>query len=195
MTKGEETKRMILSAGLDMASELGLESVTIGALAKETGMSKSGLFSHFQSKENLQIAILQYAGDIFANTVVSPALKKNRGIPRIEALIDNWATWVEELKGGCIFAKASSDYSDRPGLVRDFLMRQQQTWHNSLHRIAQSAIDADDFAEDIDCDQFAFELYSLLLGFHLYHRLLQTPDSKARQTTALSDLLDKYRKG
>lgn len=192
MTKGEDTKLMILETGLEMASQLGLESVSIGELAKATGMSKSGLFAHFQSKENLQNDILHYAGRLFSDGVVAPALKTQAGIPRIRALVDNWVRWTAKLTGGCIFVQASNDFNDRPGNVHDFLMVQQEAWIDCLKRMAQSAIRVGDFREDMDCDQFAFELYSLLLGFHLYATLLKSEDIQQRQQSALETLLQRY---
>jgi AcrR family transcriptional regulator len=192
MTKGEDTKEMILDIGLEMASRLGLEAVSIGGLAKAAEMSKSGLFAHFQSKENLQIEILRYAGQLFSEGVVNPALSTEAGIPRIRALVDNWTDWTARITGGCIFVQAGNDFKDRAGKVRDFLMLQQDAWINSLRRIAQSAIRVGHFRQDMDCDQFAFELYSLLLGFHLYYKLLQIEDTKARQETALDNLIKRY---
>ena len=103
MAKGEDTKLIVLEAGLDMASQLGLECVTIGNLAKATKMSKSGVFAHFQSKENLQIEILNHAAQLFSEGVIIPALKTNAGIPRIRALVDNWIQWTSELTGGLHF--------------------------------------------------------------------------------------------
>jgi AcrR family transcriptional regulator len=192
MTKGEDTKLMILEAGLEMASRLGLEDVSIGALAKETHMSKSGLFAHFQSKENLQKDILHHAGYLFSQGVVAPALKTDPGIPRIKALVDNWIHWTSKLTGGCIFVQASNDFNNRPGKIRDFLLLQQETWIDSLSRIAQSAVRVGHFRKDIDCEQFAFELYSLLLGFHLYDKLLENEDIQYRQQTALDTLIKRY---
>jgi AcrR family transcriptional regulator len=193
MTKGEDTKIMVLETGLDMASQLGLECVTIGNLAKATNMSKSGLFAHFQSKENLQIEILNYAAQVFSEGVIIPALKIKAGIPRIRALVDNWIQWTSELTGGCIFVSASADFSDRPGRVRDLLLNQQKEWIDCLKRIAQSAVSVGDFRKDIDDDQFAFDLYSLLLGFHLYFNLLDDAEIKKRQETALTRILDSYK--
>lgn len=192
MTKGKDTKMAILEAGLDMASQLGLECVSIGALAKATKMSKSGLFAHFQSKENLQVEIVDYAGQVFSENVIAPALKIEAGTPRIRALVDNWITWSSELTGGCIFVSASSEYSDRPGKVRDRLLRQQKDWIDCLARIAQSAVSAGAFRKDVDCEQFAFDLYSLLLGFYLYHQLLHSVETKKRQEEALDRLLADY---
>ena len=193
MTKGQDTKHLILEAGLQMASRLSLESVSIGALAKETGMSKSGLFAHFKSKENLQIELLKYAAQVFTESVLIPALKIQAGMSRIKALVQNWVTWSNQLKGGCIFVSASTEFSDRPGRVRDYLLHQQEEWIESLSRIAASAVRAGDFRKDIDSEQFAFELYSLLLGFYFYHKLLRDSETGKRQRTALEQLLAKYR--
>ena len=192
MKKGEETKMAILETGLDMASQLGLEGVSIGSLAKTMNMSKSGLFAHFQSKENLQVEILEYAARVFAETVIVPALITEPGIPRIKALVNNWIDYALQLTGGCIFVTASTDYSDRPGRVRECLLRQQNDWLDCLRRIAQSAIKVGDFRKDIDSEQFAFDLYSLLLGFHLYDKLLDDSESKKRQELALEQLILNY---
>ncbi len=192
MKKGNETRMAILEAGLDMASQLGLEGVSIGSLAKSINMSKSGLFAHFQSKENLQIEILDYAARLFAQDVVVPALKTEAGVPRIKALVNNWIEWASKLAGGCIFVSASADYSDRPGKVRKCLLGQQNDWIDCLCRIAQSAVDVGHFREDVDCEQFAFDLYSLLLGFHLYDKLLDDSQTTKRQEMALERLLSNY---
>jgi len=193
MAKGEDTKLTVLDAGLDMASQLGLECVTIGNLAKTTNLSKSGLFAHFQSKENLQVEILNFAAQLFSEGVIFPALKIKAGIPRIRALVDNWIQWTSKLTGGCIFVSASADFSDRPGRVREVLLHQQEEWINCLRRIARSAIEAGDFKQDIDDDQFAFDLYSLLLGFHLYYKLLDDAETRKHQETALVRLLNSYK--
>ena len=192
MTKGEDTKHMILETGLDMASRLGLEAVSIGALSKAVGMSKSGLFAHFQSKENLQNEIMHFAGERFSSGVVVPALRVTAGIARIQALVDNWIRWTSQLTGGCIFVQASNDLKDRPGIVRDYLLQQQQAWIDSLKRIAQAAVRVGDFREGIDLEQFAFEFYSLLLGFHLYHTLLENEDIYKRQQIALDALIQRF---
>jgi hypothetical protein len=124
---------------------------------------------------------------------VIPALKVKAGIPRIRALVDNWIGWTSKMSGGCIFVQASTEFKDRPGKVRKNLLRQQEAWIDSLRRIAQSAIDAGDFKADIDCGQFAFELYSLLLGFHLYDTLLEHNAIAKRQHAALEALIHRYR--
>ena len=184
---------MVLEVGLDMASQLGLECVTIGNLAKATNLSKSGLFAHFLSKENLQIEILNHAARVFSESVIIPALKTKAGIPRIRALVANWIQWTSELTGGCIFVTASADFTDRPGRVRDVLLNQQKEWIDCLKRIGQSAVSVGDFRKDIDDDQFAFDLYSLLLGFHLYFNLLDDAEIRKRQEAALTRILNSYK--
>jgi len=193
MKKGDLTRQAILEAGLKMASSVGLEAVTIGELAKATGMSKSGLFAHFQSKENLQMEILAFAGQVFADQVVVPALEQPAGVARIEALVDNWIAWTERLTGGCIFVAASNEFNDRPGPVRDLLLKLQAEWLDSLTRMARSAIRVGAFRSDVDPEQFAFDLYSLMLGFHLYDKLLQDTQTRRRQQAALARLLATYR--
>ena len=176
-----------------MAAQLSLESVSIGNLAKATRMSKSGLFAHFQSKENLQIEILKHAGELFAEGVVIPALMEKAGIVRIKALVNNWIAWSSKLNGGCIFVSSSTEFTERPGKVRDFIIKQQEDWINSLRQVACSAIRVGDFRKNIDCDQFAFDLYSMLLGFHLYDKMLNNTETQKRQEVSLKRLLDNYR--
>jgi AcrR family transcriptional regulator len=192
MTK--DTKNLILKRGMDIASQIGLVAISIGELAKAIPMSKSGLFAHFNSKENLQLAILEYAGDLFKRKVVLPALKEKRGIPRIQAIIKNWKQWViEHMPGSCIFVSAAIDFEDRPGIVRDFLLKQQKQWIESLSKVAESAIKAGDFRPDINCRQFAFDIYSLLMGFHYYQKLLADTDTQKYQQNALNMLLANYK--
>ncbi len=193
MSKGDDTRQAILQTGLDMASRIGLEQVTIGNLAKQSGLSKSGLYAHFQAKEALQIEILQLAGQIFAASVLVPALRSATGIDRIRRVVANWRAWNENLAGGCVFASACNEYKDRPGRVRDFVVAQQREWLASLQRLAQSAVDNGDFRSDIDTAQFAYDLYASLLGFHLFQNMLDLPDANERQAHALEQLLDNYR--
>ena len=193
MTKGTETKKLILQAGVAMASRYGLDGVSIGELAKQTGMSKSGLFAHFGSKEKLLIAILEFAGEDFTLRVVVPALAEKAGQARFRMVAANWIRISSNMNGGCIFVTAGTDFNDRPGKVRDYLVDQQLQWLDSLNRMALSAIKAGDFRESIDTRQFAYEFYSLLLGFHMYHTLLKTEDTADRQQTALDKLLESYK--
>lgn len=193
MTKGTNTKTDILSQGLEMASQVGLECITIGLLAKETSLSKSGLFAHFKSKENLQLEILKYAAEDFTKNVILPALEVKAGILRINSFVNNWIDWSGKITGGCIFVTAGIEYSDRPGKVRNLLLQQQEQWIDTVKRIAISAVKAGDFKQDIDVEQFAFDLYSMLLGFHYYHKLLNDKKIIMRQKLALEQLLSKYK--
>jgi AcrR family transcriptional regulator len=190
MSKGEDTKHAILGVALDMASRIGLEQVTIGGLAKEAGLSKSGLYAHFQSKESLQIDILQHAGQLFVGSVLFPALRVPAGISRIQALVENWSRWNMQLSGGCIFVSASNTFQNIPGKVRDFLVAQQQEWLGSLQRLAQSAIECGDFRKDVDTRQFAYELYSFLLGFNLFYKMTQNDNPMEHQKRALERLIN-----
>ncbi len=192
MKKGDKTKRKILDRAFELASKLGLEGLSIGTLAAATEMSKSGLFGHFQSKENLQVKVMEHAGDIFNEAVILPALKTKAGIPRIRMIMERWILWTKELSGGCIFVSAAAEYSDRPGPVRDFILEQQDAWIDSLARIARSAVSVEDFRPDTNCDLFAYELYSLILGFYLYHSSLKHPDVDDLMSESFDRLIHSY---
>ena len=129
------TKENILKAAFELTSKFGLESLSIGELAKSVGMSKSGLFSHFKSKEKLQIMVMDYAAENFVLTVVKPAIKKKRGIKRIEAMMDNWIKWSGSyLPGGCPFLSAIVEFDDRPGVLRDHIQKLQGTMVSTFER-------------------------------------------------------------
>jgi AcrR family transcriptional regulator len=193
MGKGEETKIRILNKGFELASKLGLECLSIGTLANSTSMSKSGLFGHFNSKENLQLAVMEHAGEIFNQEVVLPALLSDRGIPRIRKIIQKWIEWTLNLSGGCIFVSAAAEYSDRPGIVRDSIRKQHNLWNDCLVRIAQSAVKAGHFKKNTNCSLFAFELYSLILGFFLYHNALNAPDAYEHINDSVERLINSYK--
>src|SRR5206468_5300187 len=142
MSKGERTHTAILDRATGLASQLGLTGLTIGALADDLRLSKSGLFAHFQSKEALQIAVLDHAAQRFAETVVRPALLEPRGVPRMQALFDRWVAWErdEALPGGCIFVAATAELDDRPGPARDRLVALQRDWINVLETSVRNGI-------------------------------------------------------
>jgi len=193
MKKGDETKRKILDKGFELASKLGLECLSIGALASATQMSKSGLFGHFQSKENLQLKVMEHAGEIFNEDVVLPALMVSAGIPRVRQIMENWIQWTKDLSGGCIFVAAAAEYSDRPGPVRNYILKQQNVWIECLSRIAESAVKKGDFKRDTNCKLFAFELYSLILGFFLYHSSLDNPNVEDLMSESFERLIHSYK--
>ena len=195
MGKGEETRNAILDQALAMTSELGIEAVTIGELAKATGMSKSGLYAHFDSKENLQIAILETASERFIETVVRPALSAPRGIPRLWAIFNAWLDWQtgDDMPGGCVFIAVSSELDDRPGSVRDYLVGEQNRLMSTLARAARVAVEVGHFRADLDLEQFAYDAYSRILGFHFYHRLLKDPGAFDKVRRSFEQLLDSSR--
>jgi AcrR family transcriptional regulator len=156
-------------------------------------MSKSGLFAHFKSKERLQLDVLQHAAQIFTDMVLKPSLKKPRGIPRIRALYENWNIWADnELPGGCLFIAASFEYDDRPGPVRDYLYDLQSKWIESLSLIANHAVNAGVFKSSTDCGQFAYELFSLMIGYHHFKRMLTSDRAKSMQDLAFENLISRH---
>ncbi len=173
------------------ASRYGLEGVSIGSLAREVGMSKSGLFAHFGSKEGLQIAVLQQASDRFADAIIRPAIVLKRGEPRVRALFENWLRWSESkaMPGGCLFASTTFEYDDRPGPVRDMLVVHIHSLHDTLRRAAAIAVEEGHFKPTLDINQFAFSMHSLLLGFHVQARLFRAPDAMKMVSGAFEDLL------
>jgi len=191
MSKGEETRSAVLTHALALASRLGLEGVTIGVLAEEVGLSKSGLFAHFKSKEALQVAILDEATSRFVVGVVSPALRQPRGEPRVRALYENWMRWVrsEFLPGGCIFIQAMVELDDRPGVARDRLVASQRDWIDTLATAARIAKEEGHFRADLDPQQLAQELVQLAYGGHLLSRTLRDPAIDARTASAYERLL------
>src|SRR5262249_42887566 len=149
----------ILGRALALASQTGLEGVSIGSLATEVGMSKSGLFAHFQSKEALQVAILETAIAHFVERVVTPALKHPRGEPRVRALIERWLDWsgADIMPGGCIFVSSIAELDDRPGIVRDRLAESQRDWLDALTTAIRIAIDEGHFRKDLRPEELAYE--------------------------------------
>jgi len=195
MTKGEDTRDRILQHAMAIVGEVGFEGLSIGGLAKNAEMSKSGLFAHFDSKEDLQLQVLAAASRSFLDTVISPAFREPRGEPRIRALFEKWLTWEEGrvTPGGCPFVTASWEYDDRPGPVRDAIAAAQRDWVGTVATAAQIAVDEGHFRSDLDTDAFAFELYGVFLSFHLYHRLLDDPEARRRARTAFERLIEASR--
>jgi AcrR family transcriptional regulator len=191
MGKGEVTRSTILASAVSLASEAGLAGVTIGALAERTGMSKSGLFAHFASKENLDVALLQEAVARFISHVVAPALKEPRGEPRIRALFDRWLKWptLDFQPGGCVFMACGVELDDRPGPARDVLVAAQRDWIETLAHAARIAKEEKHFRVDLDENQFAYELFGLVIGSYYVHRLGLDPRSPKRIRAAFERLV------
>src|SRR5687768_2935104 len=188
MAKGEATREAILDKALSMATQTGLEGLTMGSLAKEVKLSKSGLFAHFQSKEQLQLDVLETAVARFIEMVVTPGLRERRGEPRVRALFDRWLEWEDApfLPGGCPFVALASELDDRPGPIRERLVGYQRDWLQSLATAARIAIDEKHFRADLDPGQFAFNLRSeehtseLQSRLHLVCRLLLEKKKKQK---------------
>lgn len=184
MSKGDETRAAILEAGVDVAAAEGLEALTIGRLADRVGMSKSGLFAHFRSKEALQLAVLEHGRVAFTRAVAAPALEEPRGEPRLRALVDGWLGWNsrggrrKEPCGGCLFLQAAAEYDDREGAVRDALVQIQRDLQDFLTRAVALCVEEGHFRKTVEPEQFTFELYAMVMAHHFHARLLD--DRRAR---------------
>lgn len=195
MSKGEETRGTILDAAMDVASTVGLEALTIGRLADRVGLSKSGLFAHFKSKEALQIEVLEHARADFVQRVVGPAFATARGLPRLRAMFEGWMAWGLERvnrEGGCVFLQAAAEYDDRPGDVRDCLVACQRDWAEALERAARLAVEEGHLAAGTDPGQFAFEVYGLMMSAHYHDRLLGDPRASERARTGFERLIERH---
>ena len=188
MAKGEQTRQAILSRAFELAKLVGLAGLSIGRLAEDTGLSKSGLFAHFGSKEALQVAVVEEAASQFVELVMAPALQKPRGEPRVRALFERWVAWGNQ-PGGCFFVGAVAELDDRTGPARDALVQTCKDWLDALATAARITVTAGHFRADLDPDQFAFEIYSIMLGFHTYQKFLREPASLARANDAFERLL------
>lgn len=194
MSKGAATREAILHRGIEQAVQVGLSGLTIGALAEATGLSKSGLFAHVKSKQELELQVLDQARNEFIDAVIRPALAERRGEPRTRALFEHWLTMVRDLMpGGCLFVKAAAEYDVRPGPVRDQLVQDHTDLQDSIAQIFSAGIAEGHFRADADPRQFAVEMDSLMLGYFHFHRLLRDPDAERRIRTAFENLLDRYR--
>lgn len=190
--KGQRTREGILRAAVNIASVEGLEGLTIGRLADELKMSKSGLFAHFGSKEDLQLATVGMARQIFVEYVVRPSLAEPPGMPRLWSLCDRWLGHVEDkiFPGGCFFTAASFEFDSRPGAVREAIVEAMTKWLDTLTRAVEEAKKARHIKSNIDAAQFAFEIYSMAMGAHWAFQLL---DQKRAMLKARESILARMR--
>lgn len=193
-TKGEETRAVILDEALAIASRLGLEGLTIGTLADATGMSKSGLFAHFGSREGLQLAVLDHGARNFARHVVEPVITIERGIARLRAMFSKWVDWTisSGLPGGCILISAAHEYDDRPGPIRDAVVGMQRRGLSVIARAVNLAIETGHLKASTDPEQFAFEMMGIVLGAHHHGRLLGDTEARTRALAAFDALVARY---
>jgi AcrR family transcriptional regulator len=179
--KGQQTRSAILEAALGLASHVGLEGLSIGALAEMTGMSKSGVFAHFGSREELQISVIREYHAKFEEEVFYPSIRDARGLPRLQALFDRWVKRVSvELDSGCIYISGAVEFDDRPGPVRDALADMVLAWHQALERAIRLAIQAGHLLPDTNAGQILFELHGLILALHHDARFLRNPGALDR---------------
>jgi AcrR family transcriptional regulator len=179
--KGQLTRAAILDAALGLAAQIGLEGLSIGALAALTQMSKSGVFAHFGSREELQIAVIREYHRRFEDEVFFPAIREPRGLPRLAALYERWLHRVAlEIDSGCIYISGAVEFDDRPGPVRDALAAMVLAWHAALERALRIAVDEGHLRADTDVGQLLFEIHGLVLALHHDARFLRQPGAPER---------------
>ena len=191
--KGQQTRAAILEAALSQASHMGLEGLSIGALADVTQMSKSGVFAHFGSREELQIAVIREYHARFEEEVFYPAVSEPRGLPRLRALFERWVRRVSvELDSGCIYISGAVEFDDRPGPVRDALASMVRAWQAALERAIALSIEAGHLQPDTDALQMLFEIHGLILALHHDARFLRLPGAVDRARRAFDRIVQFY---
>jgi len=191
MSKGEDTRSAILDTALDMVRVAGLEGLTIGSLARERRLSKSGVFAHFGSKEELQIAVLQRARESFIDEVLRPAFTAPRGVARLRAVFANWLRWSTR-GGGCPMIPAAYEFDDRPGPVREMVAIALRELRQTVVRTIAMAVDCGDLRADTDPECLATQVLGLVMATHVDHRLLDDPEARERGLRALESLLQAH---
>ncbi|MFO1273651.1 MAG: TetR/AcrR family transcriptional regulator [Rubrivivax sp.] len=195
LPKGQQTRAAILEAALGLASHMGLEGLSIGALAELMQMSKSGVFAHFGSREELQISVIREYHARFEAEVFQPAMAEPRGLPRLAALFERWVRRVSvELDSGCIYISGAVEFDDRPGPVRDALAGMVRTWHAALERAISQAVEEGQLRADTDAGQMLFEIHGLILALHHDARFLRQPHVLDRARKGFERVVDHYRK-
>ena len=193
LLKGRQTRSAILDAALALASQMGLEGLSIGALAEVTQMSKSGVFAHFGSREELQISVVREYHAKFEAEIFEPSVKAPRGLPRLRAMYDRWFKRVSvEIDAGCIYISGAVEFDDRTGPVRDALVGSVKTWLAAMHRAVISAKEEGHLRPDVDADQMLFEIHGLILGLHYEARFLKNPGSLDRANAGFDNILRLY---
>jgi AcrR family transcriptional regulator len=191
VSKGEQTRERIVDKAWQLATRDGLGGLSLGKLAVELGLSKSGLFAHFGSKEGLEVEVLKAAAERFTETVIRPALSAPRGVARLRAMFKNWLAWANHpgQPGGCVFLAAAAELDDSEGPQRDYLVATQSGWLAALAKAARIAVEEGELRAKLDTEQFAFEMLGIVLAYHHARRLLRDPKSEARAKAAFERLL------
>jgi AcrR family transcriptional regulator len=194
MRKGELTRAAILDVALELSSRDGLEGLTIGLLADRMNMSKSGVFAHFGSREDLQLEVVKLYHHRFEQEVFFPSVRELRGLPRLQSMFDRWLARVSvEIASGCIYISGAVEYDDRPGPIREELVKMVQAWQGALQRSARQAIEVGDLRPDTDAEQLVYEMYGLILALHHDARFLRMPGSVERARRGFERLIENYR--
>ena len=190
LPKGQQTKVAIVDAALRMAAQVGLEGLSIGSLAETMGMSKSGVFAHFGSRDELQISVIREYYARFEAQVFQPAMAQPRGLPRVRALFENWMRYTgAELDSGCIFISGAVEFDDRPGPVRDALAEAVDAWIEAMTRAVAQACEQGHLAADADPRQISFEIHALILALHYEARFMRRPGSMERAEQGFRNIL------
>jgi len=190
-SKGDLTKSFILDAALHLAGRDGLEGLTIGLIAERMSMSKSGVFAHFESRESLQIEVIQEYNRRFKQFVFDPSMKQARGLPRLEMMLDLWINLsISELTTGCIYISGAIELDDRPGPVRDELVQIVQNWRSALKRAIQQSIEEGHLRKNCDPRLMLFAIYSAILGLQHDARFLKEADSIDIVKQCLKQIID-----
>ena len=193
MHKGQQTKTAIIDVALSLATQMGLEGLTIGAVAEMAGMSKSGVFAHFGSREELQISVIREYHQRFEQEVFYPVLSLPRGLPRLRALFANWMQRTSaEIDSGCLYISGAAEFDDRPGPVHDALASSVQTWMDALHRAVRLSVEAGDLDGQTDAAQMAFEIHGLILACHYEARFLKSKTALGLAQRSFEHTLHRY---
>lgn len=192
LERGEETRRVILQKSVDIASAEGLEGLTIGRLAKDLEMSKSGLFAHFGSKEELQIATVDRAREIFVEEIVSETFEMEAGLKKLRAMLENWISYVERnvFSGGCFFYAVSAEMDDRPGKVRDYIAQLTNAWVVALGDEVKQAIEAVELKKNCDVELLVFQLHGYVQEANWFYRLHEDKAAFERARRAILQTLE-----
>jgi AcrR family transcriptional regulator len=193
MGNARSSHQRILEQGMALMSKSGLEGVTLGVLADQVGMSKSGLFAHFRSKEEVQIELLKHTTEFANARIVVPAMRAEKGLPRLKALMANWFGWAQRagLPGGCPVAAGLFEFDDVEGAVRNKILEIESSWRRLLGQLVGEAIECGHLARDLDLEQFIWELSAIYLGHHAAHRFLRSRDADRHAQTAFAALLER----
>lgn len=194
MRKGELTRAAILDVALELSSRDGLEGLTIGLLADRMNMSKSGVFAHFGSREDLQLEVVKLYHHRFEQEVFFPSVREPRGLPRLQSMFDRWLARVSvEIASGCIYISGAVEYDDRPGPIREELVKMVQDWQDALRRAARQAVEVGHLRADADAEQLVYEMYGLILALHHDARFLRNAGAVERARRGFERLIENYR--